>query len=49
MKTAKGMYVGAGILFLVSLWFLGYGGLNVVGSFDQNTGSQSWLPLGALA
>jgi hypothetical protein len=46
MKPTTWMYIGAGILILVSLCFLGYGGLNVVGSFDQATGSSSWLPLG---
>jgi hypothetical protein len=39
------MFVGAGILILVSLCFLGYGGLNVVGSFDPSLG-QSYLGLG---
>lgn len=46
MKSVTWMYIGAGILILTSLCFLGYGGLNVIGSFDQNTGNQSWLPLG---
>ena len=45
MKPTTWMYIGAGILILVSLCFLGYGGLNVVGSFDS-TGNSSWLPLG---
>jgi uncharacterized membrane protein len=39
------MYIGAGILILVSLCFLGYGGINVVGSFDPSLG-QSYLGLG---
>jgi len=46
MKATTWMYVGAGLLILVSLCFLGYGGLNVVGSFDPATGNPSWLPLG---
>ena len=46
MKATTWMYVGAGILILVFLCFLGYGGLNVVGSFDPTTGNPSWLPLG---
>jgi len=40
------MYIGAGILILLSLCFMGYGGINVVGSFDPNTGNPGWLPLG---
>lgn len=47
MKPTTFMYIGAGILILVSLCFMGYGGLNIVGSFDPNTGNPSWLPLGA--
>jgi hypothetical protein len=46
MKSTTWMYIGAGVLILVSLCFMGYGGLNVVGSFDPNTGNSSWLPLG---
>lgn len=46
MKATTWMFIGAGILILVSLCFLGYGGLNVVGSFDPNTGNADWLPLG---
>jgi len=45
MKPVTWMYVGAGILILVSLCFLGYGGLNVVGSFDPSMG-QSYMGLG---
>jgi hypothetical protein len=45
MKSTTWMYIGAGVLILVSLCFLGYGGLNVVGSY-ASTGSSSWLPLG---
>lgn len=47
MKPTTFMYIGAGILILVSLCFMGYGGLNIVGSFDPNTGNPRWLPLGA--
>lgn len=46
MKATTWMFIGAGILILTSLCFLGYGGLNVVGSFDPSTGDSSWLPLG---
>ena len=45
MKPTSWMYIAAGILILVSLCFLGYGGLNVVGSFDPSLG-QSYLGLG---
>jgi len=46
MKSTTWMYIGAGVLILVSLCFMGYGGLNIAGSFDPNTGTSSWLPLG---
>lgn len=46
MKTTTWMFIGAGILILVSLCFLGYGGLNVIGSFDPVAGESSWLGLG---
>ena len=45
MKSTTWMYIGAGILLLISLCFLGYGGLNVVGSFDPSLG-QSYMGLG---
>jgi hypothetical protein len=45
MKSTTWMYIGSAILILVSLCFLGYGGLNVVGSFAA-TGNSNWLPLG---
>jgi len=45
MKSTTWMYIGAGILILVSLCFLGYGGLNVVSSFDPSMG-QSYMSLG---
>ena len=37
--------IGAGILFLIGLCFVGYGVLNVVGS-TAPTGSSSWLQYG---
>jgi hypothetical protein len=46
MKPTTTMYIGAGILILLSLCLLGYGGLNVVGSFDPAAGNSNWLPLG---
>lgn len=46
MKSSTWMYVAAGVLLLGSLCFLGYGGLNLVGSFDPVNGDPSWRPLG---
>lgn len=46
MKSTSWMYLAAGILLLVSLCFLGYGGLNLVGSYDPVQGDPSWRPLG---
>lgn len=46
MKPNLWLYVGGSVLILVSLCLLGYGGLNVIGSFDPNTGDPDWLPLG---
>jgi hypothetical protein len=37
--------IGAGILFLIGLCFLGYGALNVVGS-TAPAGSSNWLSFG---
>ena len=39
------LYVGAGILFLIGLCFLGYGALNVIGSTAQS-GNPNWLNYG---
>lgn len=39
------LYVGAGILFLIGLCFLGYGALNVIGSTAPD-GSPNWLNYG---
>lgn len=38
-------FIGAGILFLVSLCFLGYGALALIGSTSE-AGSQDWTGLG---
>lgn len=46
MKSSTWMYVAAGVLLLGSLCFLGYGGLNLVGSFDPVNGDPSWRLLG---
>ncbi len=39
------LYVGAGILFLIGLCFVGYGALNVIGSTSQS-GNPNWLNYG---
>jgi hypothetical protein len=39
------MYIGGGVLILVSLCFMGYGGLNVVASTAANAQS-NWMSLG---
>jgi hypothetical protein len=46
MKSTTWMYVGAAVLILVSLCFMGYGGLNVIGSFANTPDNTSSLPLG---
>jgi hypothetical protein len=44
MKSTRWMYILAGILIIVSLCFMGYGGLNIVGSTAADTTSS--MPLG---
>jgi hypothetical protein len=44
MKPTTWMYILAGILIIVSLCFMGYGGLNIVGSTAADTTSS--MPLG---
>ena len=39
------LYIGAGVLFLIGLCLLGYGGLSVIGSTSQQ-GDSSWLTFG---
>jgi len=39
------LYIGAGILFLIGLCFVGYGALNVIGSTSAS-GSSNWLTYG---
>jgi len=45
MKSTTWMYIGGGVLLLVSLCFMGYGGLNIVASTDPNAQS-NWTSLG---
>jgi hypothetical protein len=46
MKSTTWMYVGGGVLLLISLCFMGYGGLNVIAATDPNSQS-NWMGLGA--
>lgn len=41
-------YIGAGVLFLISLCFLGYGALMIIGSFDPSNGNPNWLGTGVM-
>ena len=45
MKSTTWMYIGGGVLLLISLCFMGYGGLNVVASTAPNSQS-NWMGLG---
>jgi hypothetical protein len=45
MKSTTWMYIGGGVLLLISLCFMGYGGLNIVASTDPNAQS-NWTSLG---
>ncbi|HTX89957.1 MAG TPA: hypothetical protein VMC09_01975 [Anaerolineales bacterium] len=45
MKSTTWMYIGGGVLILISLCFMGYGGLNVVASTAPNSQS-NWMGLG---
>ncbi len=46
MKPTTTMYIGAGVLILISLCFMGYGGLNIVGSSYPGADNTSSLPWG---
>ncbi len=46
MKPTTFMYIGAGILFVMSICGIGWGGIMVLGSTDPNAGQSQWLPLG---
>ena len=45
MSNKPLLYIGAGILFLIGLCFVGYGALNVIGSTSAS-GSENWLTYG---
>ena len=46
MKPTTWMYVGAVILFVMSICAIGWGGIMVLGSTDPNSGQSQWLPVG---
>jgi hypothetical protein len=45
MKPTTWMYIGGGVLILVSLCFMGYGGLNIVASTAPDA-QTNWTSLG---
>jgi len=45
MASKTLLYIGAGILFLIGLCFVGYGAINVIGSTAQS-GNPNWLNYG---
>jgi len=42
MKSTTWMYIGAVILFIVSICGIGYGGILILGSTDPNSGQSAW-------
>ncbi len=46
MKSTTWMYVGAVILFIMSICGIGWGGIMVLGSTDPNSGQAGWAPIG---
>ncbi len=46
MKPTIWMYIGAVILFVMSICGIGWGGIMVLGATDPNAGQAQWLPLG---
>ena len=48
MKATTWMYVGAVILFIMSVCGIGWGGIMVLGSTDPNSGQSAWGPLGGI-
>ncbi len=46
MKPVTWMYIGAVILFIMSICAIGWGGIMVLGSTDPNSGQSQWLPIG---
>ena len=48
MKSTTWMYVGAVILFIMSICGIGWGGIMVLGSTDPNSGQAQWGPLGVV-
>jgi hypothetical protein len=48
MKPTTWMYVGAVILFIMSICGIGWGGIMVLGSTAPNSGQAQWGPLGGV-
>ena len=48
MKSTTWMYVGAVILFIMSICGIGWGGIMVLASTDPNSGQAQWGPLGGV-
>jgi hypothetical protein len=46
MKPTIWMYIGAVILFVMSICGIGWGGIMVLGATDPSSGQSQWLPLG---
>jgi hypothetical protein len=46
MKSTTMVYVGAVILFILSICSIGWGGIMVLGSTSANSGQAGWAPLG---
>lgn len=46
MKSTTWMYIGAVILFIISLCSLGWGGIAILGSTDPTSGQPGWMTFG---
>ncbi len=46
MKSTTWMYIGAVILFIISLCSLGWGGIAILGSTDPVSGQPGWMTFG---
>ncbi len=46
MKSQTWMYIGAVILFILSICGIGWGGIMVLGSTDPTSGQAQWGPIG---
>ena len=46
MKSTTWMYIGAVVLFVMSICGIGWGGIMVLGATDPGAGQSQWMPLG---